>query len=265
MMTAHHRNPSSGTNVGLDVVLETETLDTLAPACASPRHCVRCSAALHSGARIVNASDAERRRLERDLHDGAQQRLIYLAIQLRRLGSRLSPDSDQARLLAEAQEQLTASLIELRELASGLHPAALNHGLAVAVESLAGRSPVPVTVTVQAPPSRDASAEVAAYYVVSEALTNVAKYAGATAATVAISHEHDHLVVEVADDGVGGADPADGSGLHGLADRVEAIGGWLNVSSTPGAGTTVRAMIPCRTLAACDDTVDVAALLTSAQ
>ena len=189
----------------------TEISSELESATGRLRRCARCRAASRSGERIVNASDGERRRLERDLHDGAQQRLVYLSIQLRRLGSCLPPDSAQGRLLAEAQEQLATSLNELRELASGLHPAALNRGLAGALDSLAAHTPVPVTVTVHAPPDRDAPVELATYYIVSEALTNVAKYAAATAATVAISHEHDHLMVEVADDGVGGADPAAGS------------------------------------------------------
>jgi signal transduction histidine kinase len=192
----------------------TEVPRQLGSATGRPRRCERCRAASRSGERIVNASDDERRRLERDLHDGAQQRLVYLAIQLRLLGAWLPPDSAQGRLLAEAQEQLAASLKELRELASGLHPAALNRGLAGALESLAARTPVPVTVTAHVPPDCDASVELATYYIASESLTNVAKYAGATAATVAISHDHDHLIVEVADDG--GADPAAGSGLRGL-------------------------------------------------
>ena len=227
-----------------------------------PRRCAHCRAALRSAERIVNASDGARRRLERDLHDGAQQRLVYLSIQLWQLGSGLPPHSAQSRLLAEAQEQLAASLNELRELASGLQPAALNHGLTGALESLAARTPVPVTVTVHLPPDHDASAELATYYIVSEALTNIAKYADATAATVAITHKHDHMIVEVAVDGIGGADPEAGSGLRGLTDRAAAIGGSLDVSSAPGAGTTVRAIIPCRADAARDEILDATVLLT---
>ena len=182
-----------------------------------------------SGARVVSASDAERRRLERDLHDGAQQRLVSLAIQLRLLAMDLAPGSDQARLLDAAQQQLAASLQELRELASGLHPAVLDRGLDAALASVAGRAPLPVAVTVDVDQRPGAPVEIAAYYLVCEALTNVAKYASATTATVAVRRERDRLIVEVADDGVGGADPARGSGLRGLADRVNALGGSVHV------------------------------------
>ena len=205
----------------------------------------RLDAATRSGARVVSASDAERRRLERDLHDGAQQRLVSLAVQLRLLAMDLAPDSDQARLLATAQEQLAASLQELRELASGLHPAVLDRGLNAALSSVALRAPLPVAVSVDVDQRPGTPVEIAAYYLVSETLTNVAKYAGATTATVTVTREHDDLVVEVADDGVGGADPSRGSGLRGLADRVNALGGSVHVSSPRGQGTTVRAEIPC--------------------
>ncbi len=198
-----------------------------------------------SGARVVSASDAERRRLERDLHDGAQQQLVSLAIQLRLLAMDLAPDSDQARLLDAAQQQLAASLQELRELAAGLHPAVIDRGLDDALASVAGRAPLPVAVTVDVDQRPGAPVEIAAYYLVCETLTNVAKYAGASEATVAVRREHDRLIVEVADDGVGGADPARGSGLRGLADRVNALGGTVHVSSPAGQGTTVRAEIPC--------------------
>ena len=197
-----------------------------------------------AGARVVSASDAERRRLERDLHDGAQQRLVSLAIQLRLLAMDLAPDSDQGRLLAAAQQQLASSLHELRELASGLHPAVLDRGLADALTSVALRAPLPVAVTVDLDQRPGAPVELAAYYLVCETLTNVAKYADATTATVAVRREDDRLVVVVADDGVGGADPASGTGLRGLADRVEALGGSVHVASPPGHGTTVRADIP---------------------
>ena len=211
-------------------------------------HASAVNARLHepsAGARVVSASDAERRRLERDLHDGAQQRLVSLAIQLRLLSMDLAPDSDQGRLLADAQEQLASSLQELRELASGLHPAVLDRGLRDALTSVAVRAPLPVAVSVDIDQRPGAPVEIAAYYLVCETLTNVAKYAGATTATVTVTREADCLIVVVADDGVGGADPACGTGLRGLADRVDALGGHVHVSSPPGRGTTVRAEIPC--------------------
>jgi len=206
----------------------------------------RHAAHLHLGARVVMAGDFERRRLERDLHDGAQQRLVSLALQLARLATGLAPESDQARLLAAARRELAASLQDLRDLANGLHPAVLDHGLDSALTSLATRAPLPVTVMVDIPERPDAPVELAAYYLVCEALTNVAKYAGATSATVTASREADRLVVEVVDDGMGGADPASGSGLRGLADRVEALGGSVRVRSLPGQGTSVRAQVPLR-------------------
>ena len=189
--------------------------------------------ATRSGARVVSASDAERRRLERDLHDGAQQRLVSLAIQLRLLAMDLAPDSDQARLLEVAQQQLAASLQELRELAAGLHPAVLDRGLDDALTAVAGRAPLPVAVRVDVPQRPGAPVEIAAYYLVCETLTNVAKYARATEATVAVRRENDRLIVVVADDGVGGADPARGSGLRGLADRVNALGGPCTSRARP--------------------------------
>ena len=197
-----------------------------------------------AGARVVSASDAQRRRLERDLHDGAQQRLVSLAIQLRLLAMDLAPDSDQGRLLAAAQQQLASSLQELRELASGLHPAVLDRGLDHALTSVALRAPLPVAVTVDIDQRPGEAVELAAYYLVCETLTNVAKYADATTATVAVWRENDRLIVVVADDGVGGADPASGTGLRGLADRVNALGGSVHVASPLGHGTTVRAEIP---------------------
>ena len=199
-----------------------------------------------SRARIVAAGDAERRRVERDLHDGAQQRLVTLALALQLARSQLST-SDPALpdTLDQATTQLELALTELRELARGLHPTVLvEDGLAAAVESLADRSTVPVTV--RAPDGRFApELEATAYFVVAEALTNVAKYAGATRARVDIDRRDGVLVLEIADDGVGGADPGRGSGLRGLDDRVAAAGGRFTVTSLPGNGTTVRADIPC--------------------
>jgi PAS domain S-box-containing protein len=199
-----------------------------------------------SRARLVAASDAERRRLERNLHDGAQQRLVTLALLLRRARKRLAAgDAGIASLLDAAADELDRALAELRELANGLHPAVLsNHGLRPALAAVAERAAVPVQV-VGVPDERlPHSAEVAAYYLVSEALTNVAKYAEATAATVAVACDAGHVTVEVRDDGVGGADASGGSGLRGLADRISALGGTLVVDSPPGSGTTVRAEIP---------------------
>jgi signal transduction histidine kinase len=200
-----------------------------------------------AGARALAAADWERRRLERDLHDGAQQRLVALSLHLRLLGLRLEPGSETERLLLAAQGELAESLEELRELARGLHPAALtDHGLDVALGSLAARAPVPVRLAVCGSGPAPGPAEVAAYYIVSEALTNIAKYARASAAHVHVTRRDADLVVEVVDDGVGGADAGRGSGLRGLADRVEALGGQLVVLSPEGAGTVVRAEIPTR-------------------
>jgi signal transduction histidine kinase len=194
----------------------------------------------------ARAADAERRRLERDLHDGAQQRLVALAVQLHLVGMQLESGSEAGQLLAEAQQQLTASLAELRELAHGLHPSVLtSHGLGAALNSLAGRAPVPVEVIVDSDDRLPEPVELAAYFVVAESLTNVAKYAGASSAQVRVSCARRWLLVEVVDDGVGGADPATGSGLCGLRERVAALGGDLDVSSPAGGGTVVRASIPC--------------------
>ncbi len=199
-----------------------------------------------SRARIVEAGDAERRRLERDLHDGAQQRLVSLSLALRLAQSRLREDPDEAdRLLAGAGEELTQALGELRELARGIHPAVLtDRGLPAALEALAARTPVSVELTGSLGGRLPGPVEAAAYYVVAEALTNVAKYADASAVQVRAERQNGRVLVEVSDDGVGGADPALGSGLRGLADRVEALDGRLEVESTAGAGTKVRAVIP---------------------
>jgi PAS domain S-box-containing protein len=197
-----------------------------------------------SRARIVAAGDAERRRLERNLHDGAQQRLIATSLNVR-LAARRAGDSELRTLLEGAGDELALALEELRELARGLHPAILSdHGLPAAVDALAQRAPLPVDVAVALDNRLPKPVEAAAYYVVAEALTNVAKYAQASQAQVRVSHNGARAVVEVVDDGVGGADERDGSGLRGLVDRVEALGGKLSVSSPVGAGTTVRAELP---------------------
>src|SRR4051794_37834020 len=199
-----------------------------------------------SRARIVTAGDVERRRLERNLHDGAQQRLVTLALALRLALAKLDSDPAAARdRLAGAAEELTLALQELRELARGLHPAVLtDHGLRAAVEMLADRAPLPVEID-EAPERRlPEPVEAAAYFLIAEALTNVAKYAHASAARISVAASDASVIVEVSDDGVGGADPATGSGLRGLADRVEALGGSLDVSSPDGDGTVLRAEIP---------------------
>jgi signal transduction histidine kinase len=199
-----------------------------------------------SRARIVAAGDEQRRRIERDLHDGAQQRLVTLALRLQTARSQLNgSDPVLANALDEASHEMELALAELRQLARGLHPNILAaEGLRAAVEMLADRSPVPTAVV--APDTRyPPPVESSAYFVVAETLTNVTKYARATHVRVRVTESDNVLTVEVADDGVGGADPARGSGLHGLEDRVAAIGGQLRITSEPGLGTTVRADIPC--------------------
>jgi signal transduction histidine kinase len=187
-----------------------------------------------SRARIVRAEDEARRALERNLHDGAQQRLVALSVGLRLVESKLRESPEEAAaLLAGSREELAHALEELRELARGIHPAVLtDRGLGPALEALAMRAPIPVEL--EAPAERLAPAvEAAAYYVVAESLTNVAKYGRATAAEVSVATVNGTLEVTVSDDGVGGADPDRGSGLRGLADRVEALEGHL-VRPTPG-------------------------------
>ncbi len=200
-----------------------------------------------SRSRIVAATDAARRRLERNLHDGAQQRLAALSLSLRLAESRLPDEPDRAmEILTAARTELAQALEELRELARGLHPNVLtDRGLGPALESLVIRSPIPVEIDV--PDERFPPAiEAAAYYVAAEALANVAKYAEATLAEVRVAEDEEEgaIVVEVTDDGVGGADPSRGSGLEGLVDRVETLDGALSVESPPGGGTHVRATIP---------------------
>jgi signal transduction histidine kinase len=199
-----------------------------------------------SRARIVEAGQSERQRLERDLHDGAQQRLIALSLELKLLEHELSGNSDVTRRLDEAQHEITESLEELRAVARGIHPAVLTgHGLAIALEQVAARASIPVRLSVAADGRFPEQVEVAAYYVVAESLTNVDKHACASRATVQIGQVSEDLVIEVVDDGIGGADSERGSGLRGLADRVEALGGRLRVWTPRGGGTRVRAEIPC--------------------
>jgi signal transduction histidine kinase len=201
-----------------------------------------------SRVRIVEAGDAERKRIERDLHDGAQSRLVALALLLVQLRKRIGGDADAEALLDRAQAELRTSLAELRELARGIHPPMLaERGLRPALNELAARAPVPVTVEADGGERLPGPVEIAAYFVVSEALTNVAKYAQATEANVAVRRENAHLTIEISDDGVGGADVARGTGLRGLGDRVAALDGTLSLDSAPGRGTRVRAEIPLGT------------------
>jgi signal transduction histidine kinase len=200
-----------------------------------------------SRARLVQTADTERRRLERDLHDGAQQRLVALALSLRLARGRVRSDPGQAEeLLDEAMAELDQATAELRELARGIHPAILSdRGLRAALEALAGRSPVPVEIDGVPEERLSAEVEAAAYFVVAEGLTNVARYAEASRATIAVARAGGDLVVSVSDDGRGGADPQDGSGLGGLADRVAVLDGRLAVDSPAGEGTRLTATIPC--------------------
>ena len=199
-----------------------------------------------SRVRILQAEQNERRRLERDLHDGAQQRLVALSMELGELEERLDGSTELRKRIEEARQEVTASLAELRNLAHGIHPAAVSdHGLAVALETLATRATIPVQV-IRAPSERlPEHVELAAFFIVSEALTNVAKHARASSAVVEFDKTVVLLIVEVRDDGVGGASADAGTGLRGLADRVEALGGRLRVWSPAGRGTRVRAEIPC--------------------
>jgi signal transduction histidine kinase len=198
-----------------------------------------------SRARILEAGMAERRRLERNLHDGAQQRLVALAVQLRVLEKRLADPALATTLLHAAADELEQALSELRELARGLHPAVLaDRGLAPALETLATRSPLPLLLEGVPEERLETALEAAVYFVVAESLTNAVKHAEASEVHVRMARTSGELTVEIADDGHGGADPAGGSGLRGLADRVEALGGTLAVESRTGAGSVVRARLP---------------------
>jgi signal transduction histidine kinase len=200
-----------------------------------------------SRARIVQAGDLERKRIERNLHDATQQRLTSVAIALGLAGSRLEPDPQAAgAILDQAREALAVALAELRDLSQGIHPGILTErGLATAVEDLAYTAPIPITVDSELTERLPEPVEAGAYYVVAEALANVAKHADAESATVQLARRDGRLLLSVRDDGVGGADPLLGSGLRGLADRVHALGGTLVIDSPPGSGTELRAEIPC--------------------
>jgi signal transduction histidine kinase len=199
-----------------------------------------------SRSRVIEAGQRERQRLERNLHDGAQQRLIALSLELSLLEEQLDGDPDARARLDLARREIAASLGELREVARGIHPAVVSgHGLEVALEQLVARAPVPIRLKVDVDDRLPEQLEVAAYYLVSESLANVGKYAQASSASVEVGRRDGQLLVEVVDDGVGGADTELGSGLRGLADRVEALDGRLRVWSPLGGGTRVKAEIPC--------------------
>jgi PAS domain S-box-containing protein len=199
-----------------------------------------------SRARIIEAADNARRKIERDLHDGAQQRLVSLVLDVQVARRRLAKDpSEVGPFLEKLGRELQDASAELRELARGIHPAVLTErGLAAAVAALAARSPVPVDVIDPLTERLPAAVEATAYFTVAEALTNVAKYAEASHAIVKLEHGGEGLVVEVRDDGIGGASTGAGSGLSGLADRVGALDGTLSVDSPVGVGTVVRAVLP---------------------
>jgi signal transduction histidine kinase len=202
-----------------------------------------------SRTRLVQAADEQRRRVVRDLHDGAQQRLIHAVMTLQLANARDDAPPDLGRLIADALADTRAAIEELRELAHGIHPAILTHrGLAAAVEALADRAPLPVHLDIrnQRYPS---SVESTAYFIAAEALTNVAKYARASTVRITAAPTADQLVLTIDDDGTGGATPSAGSGLSGLQDRVAAVDGTLTVDSPPGAGTRIRAELPLGAIA----------------
>jgi signal transduction histidine kinase len=199
-----------------------------------------------SRVRVIEAGQKERQRLERNLHDGAQQRLVALSLELTRLKKRLDADPEASSRIEHARSEIAMSLEELRDIARGLHPAVVSgHGLAVALESLAARAAVPVQLDVELDGRLPEPLEVAAYYLVSESLANIGKHAQASSATISVARCNGEVVIEIVDDGIGGADTEVGSGLRGLADRVEALDGRLRVWTPHGHGTRVRAEIPC--------------------
>jgi signal transduction histidine kinase len=198
--------------------------------------------------RIIAAADAERRRIERDLHDGAQQRLVAVTVTLGVAESRIQSDPEgAAKLVAQARQEAELAVKELRELARGIHPAVLSdHGLGPALEALAARAPVPVEVSGVPDVKLSDPVEATAYFVTAEALTNIAKHAKARSARVDLKLEQNCLRLQVRDDGVGGADTQSGGGLHGLRDRVDALDGQIEIKSPPGGGTAVTVEIPLR-------------------
>jgi signal transduction histidine kinase len=245
---------SAGTHLGHLAVLDTRRMEAGEEDVAALRiFAARASAELErrnqaaalaaSRARVIEAADAERRRVGRDLHDGAQQRLLAVS-NLLRVARRKADGGDADALLARAEEELTAAHAELRELARGLHPVALaERGLPAAIDSLCAGSSVPVELDV-CPEELPEAIAAAAYFVVAECLANAGRYGQACGATVQIRRGDGELRIEVSDDGVGGADPAKGTGLRGLADRVDVLGGRLEVDSPAAGGTRVTAVIP---------------------
>jgi signal transduction histidine kinase len=195
----------------------------------------------------VDSAESERRRIERDLHDGAQQRLVALAVDLGVARQRLETDPESGKqMVAEAHEEAKAALKEIRDLVRGIHPVILeDRGLDAALSAVVARSPIPVELDVDIAQRPPASVESAAYFVVSEALTNVARHANATRAKVAVVRSGDRLIVEIRDDGVGGADPSSGTGLQGLAERVTGMGATMDLLSPIGGPTTLLVEFPC--------------------
>ena len=201
-----------------------------------------------SRSRIVAAGDDERRRIERDLHDGAQQRLVTIALALRLTEARMGPGADPAtrEAVTQAVKDLSEAIGELRDLARGIHPAVLSEaGLHTALGSLLDRSPLPARLDVRLAEEPPAAVAAAAYFAISEALTNVLKHARATDVLVEVTDSDGTLRILVIDDGVGGVDPRAGSGLRGLADRIDAAGGTLSVTSPPTGGTRLEVCLPC--------------------
>jgi signal transduction histidine kinase len=196
---------------------------------------------------LFDVVEAERRRIERDLHDGAQQRLVALAMNLGMAKEKFDRDPAAARaLMEEAHQEAKQAMVELRNLARGIHPAVLSdRGLDAALSSLAGRAPVPVAVDVRVTERPPAAVETTAYFVVAEALTNIARHSGASRAAVTVARNNGHLTVEVTDDGVGGADTSRGTGLAGLMDRVQAVDGTLRIHSPSGGPTILTVELPC--------------------
>jgi signal transduction histidine kinase len=196
---------------------------------------------------LFDVVEAERRRIERDLHDGAQQRLVALAMNLGMAKEKFDKDPAAARaLMEEAHREAKQAMVELRNLARGIHPAVLSdRGLDAALSSLAGRAPVPVAVEVSVAERPSAAVETTAYFVVAEALTNIARHSGASRAAVTVARNNGHLKVEVTDDGIGGADTSRGTGLAGLVDRVQSVDGTLRISSPAGGPTILTVELPC--------------------
>jgi signal transduction histidine kinase len=198
--------------------------------------------------RILAAADAERRRIERDLHDGAQQRMVAVAVTLGLAQSQLESNPEAAaQLIQQARDEAQLAVKELRELARGIHPALLSdRGLRAALEALAARAPVPIEITGVPEEPLPKPVEAAVYFVTAEALTNIAKYAQAEGASVNLAIDDGCVLLQITDDGVGGADTTGGTGLSGLCDRVEALDGSIDIDSPPGGGTAVRVQIPLR-------------------